>query len=383
MTTITRFPGGNLFAMLLCAVCLAGTDSGLRAGEPPWIHPLAKRLPFDKQGPFVHLEDGGILAIDAASSYVSRDGGKTWSEPRPLFPDDRDIRVSNERALLRTESGVIIAAFMNLEERHWTWDNKLRDAPEARLPTYVMRSLDGGETWRDIQKLHVDWTGAIRDMIETSDGRVIFTSMKMRHDPGRHSVLTYSSTDEGKTWTASNLIDLGGSGHHGGVTEPTLVELEDDRIWMLIRTNWGEFWSAYSHDGGKFWRVIKPSGIPASSAPGLIKRLASGRLVLVWNRPLPEGKSDWPLSGGDGLWSRAPVSNHREELSIAFSDDDGASWTKPVVIAHARDTSASGSRRWVSYPYVFEKSPGELWITTMQGGLRMSLREEDFVEAEK
>ncbi len=268
---------------------------------------------------------------------------------------------------------------MNLNERNWTWQNELFDAPDAKLPTWVMRSEDDGKTWTHVQKMHDDWSGAVRDMIQTKDGRIIFTAMKLLHDPGRHSVLTYSSDDDGKTWTASNLIDLGGKGHHGGVTEPTLTELPDGRLWMLIRTNWGEFWSAYSHDGGRCWRIIQPSGIAASSAPGLLKRLSSGRLILVWNRPFPEGKSKWPLSGGDGLWSETPVSNHREELSVAFSEDNGKSWTDPIVIARTQLAADSKKSRWIAYPYLFEHKPGELWLTTMQGNARIRFREQDLV----
>lgn len=367
----------RIASFTVCILVLSITSTN--AGEGMWTDARFQPLPTDKQGPFVRTSDGEVLAIDATSSYVSRDGGKTWSEPRPLFSAKQNIRVSNERALFRTRDGAVIAAFMNLAERKWTWSNKLGDAPAAKLPTYAMRSLDDGKTWQDVQKLHDNWTGAVRDMIQTKDGRVIFTAMRMRHDPGRHSVLTYSSTDNGKTWKASNLIDLGGAGHHGGVTEPTLTELKDGRIWMLIRTNWGEFWSAYSHDGGQFWRVIQPSGIPASSAPGMLKRLHSGRLLLVWNRPYPDGKTEWPLSGGDNLWSATPVSNHREELSMAWSNDEGKTWSKPIVIAHNRNAAARGSGRWVAYPYVFEHKPGELWITTMQGGLRVQTRESRFI----
>ncbi|MCA9204703.1 MAG: exo-alpha-sialidase [Planctomycetales bacterium] len=365
--------GWNLIGLIFAACVSAGSGPVALADEPMALRldPRCQPLSFDLQGPFVAIDDGGILAIDVSASHISRDGGRTWEPPRPLFDDAVQVRVSNERALLRTRDGVVIAAFMNLAERNWTWKNELHDAPEAVLPTYVMRSLDDGKTWQDVQKLHDDWTGAVRDMIQTRDGRVVFTAMKMRHDPGRHSVLTYSSTDGGKHWTASNLIDLGGRGHHGGVTEPTLTELKDGRIWMLIRTNWGEFWSAYSHDGGRFWRIIQPSGISASSAPGLLKRLASGRLLLLWNRPLPEGKSDWPLTGGDGLWSDVPVSNHREELSLALSDDDGRSWSEPVVIARQPG-------KWLAYPYAFEPRAGEIWITTMQGGLRVKINESDF-----
>jgi hypothetical protein len=342
------------------------------AAEGPWIELRCRPLPSNKLGPFAYLKDGGVLAIDRDATFVSRDGGKTWSGPRPLFPDGRKLQLRDERALLCTRSGTLIASFMNEHERHWTWDDRRRDAPGARLPTYVMRSLDDGKTWQDVQKLHDDWTGAVRDIIQTRDGRVIVSSMKMLHDPGRHSVLTYSSTDDGKSWQAGNLIDLGGSGHHGGATEATVAELKDGRVWLLIRTNWGEFWSGYSFDGGRFWRILQPSGIPASSAPGLLKRLHSGRLLLVWNRPFPEGKDKWPLSGGDGLWSEVPVSNHREELSIAFSEDEGKSWTKPVVIARQKGKS-------LAYPYVFEHQPGELWLTTMQGGVRLRLDERDFI----
>jgi len=374
---------GRRVATLICMTALhvMSAAATVNADDEIRLSDQVRPLAFSFQGPFVRTSDGSVLAIDATSSYLSRDDGKTWSDPRPLFPGTAPVKVSRERAMLRTADGTIVAGFMNLNERHWTWSDDLGDAPNARLPAYVMRSTDDGQSWQDLQMLHEDWTGAIRDMIQTSDGRIILTAMKMQHDPGRHAVLTYSSADDGKTWKASNLIDLGGAGHHGGVTEPTLVELPDGRIWMLIRTNWGEFWSAYSYDGGQFWRVIQPSGIPASSAPGLLKRLSSGRLILIWNRPYPEGSSEWPLSGGDRRWSATPVSNHREELSVSFSDDDGISWSTPAVIADRHNTAKAGSARWLAYPYAFEVRPGQLWITTMQGGLRVLLNESDFVTA--
>ena len=34
---------------------------------------------------------------------------------------------------------------------------------------------------------------------------------------------------------------------------------------------------------------------------------------------------------------------------------------------------------WISYPYAFEATPGRLWISTMQGGLRAELSEADFL----
>ena len=69
------------------------------------------------------------------------------------------------------------------------------------------------------------------------------------------------------------------------------------------------------------------------------------------------------------------MSNHREELSLALSDDDGTTWTKPVVIAKQAD-------KWLAYPYVFEVEPGRIWLTTMQGEVRVEFNESDFIVSE-
>lgn len=354
----------SLLAMAIAAVPAAADDA-------LWIHPEAKPLPTDMMGPFVHLPDGGILAVEGNTVCQSADGGKTW-ETRPFPLDTDEFEVSNERALIRTREGTVILACMNMAERVWKWNSEIHDAdPGTTLPTYAVRSTDDGKTWEKPIKLHDEWSGCVRNMIQTREGRVVFTAMRLLNKPGRHSVLTYSSTDEGVTWKPSNVIDLGGNGHHGGATEATAVELNDGRLWKLIRTNLGVFWQAYSTDG-VYWREMGPTDIEASSAPGQLTRLASGRIMLLWNRPYPEGTDEYPLRGGDGEWSETPVSNHRGELSVAFSEDEGATWSAPIVLA--RNPGAS-----LAYPYVFERVPGEIWLTTMQGGVRIQFRESDLI----
>ena len=73
-------------------------------------------------------------------------------------------------------------------------------------------------------------------------------------------------------------------------------------------------------------------------------------MVLVWNRLYPEGSTSYQRRAG--AYSNVPGSWHREELSIAFSEDDGNSWTDPVVLAK--------EETGLSYPYIFERRPGEL-----------------------
>lgn len=334
-----------------------------------------------KMGPFVKLNDGSLLTVDDTVCLISNDEGKSWT-PYQIFDNPNEFQISNERALINTTGNVVILAFMNLKERgNWNWNTEISDSPGARLPTYTVRSLDGGKTWTDLQKLHNEWTGAIRDMIETQSGNIVFTSMMMKHNPGHHTVLTYKSGSDGKSWIRSNIIDLGGIGHHSGVTEATVEQLQDGRLWLLMRTNWGTFWEAFSSDDGEQWITIRPTNIEASSAPGLLKRLKSGRLVLVWNRRFPEGTREYPLSGGDNQWSEVAASNHRDELSISFSADEGKTWTIPRVIAKIdKAKTLNPPLKRISYPYVFENEPGELWITTMQGGLGIKLKENDFLD---
>jgi sialidase-1 len=366
-----------VLALLVSAPALIGTAAADPASQ---FKPASAGVELDsrltdmpglRMGPFVRLADRRLLTVEDTMCQISNDEGQTWHGSR-IFDDPSKFKISQERALLRTRKGAVIAAFMNNVEEHWTWDSKLGDAPGAVLPTYVMRSLDEGKTWQPPQKLHDDWTGAIRDILQTRRGRVIFTSMKLRHNPGRHSVITYASDDEGQSWRASNIIDMGGAGDHDGTIEATILELKDDRLLMLLRTSWMYFWRAESADGGLTWHPLGPSDIPASSSPGLLHRFDGGRIALIWNRAFPEGKESFPLTGGDRQRTATPASWFRGELSLAFSDDECRTWTKPVVIAR--------SPKGLAYPYVFEAAPGELWITTMQGSLHAKLHEADFIQ---
>ncbi|HBC30315.1 MAG TPA: exo-alpha-sialidase, partial [Clostridiales bacterium] len=351
----------SLFSIIVFSAVSQTNDKSQLTTNGYWIHDKVEEIPNLKTGPFVRLKDGSILTIEKNMSCISSDGGKTW-KTYPIFKDSNNFDIRIERVLLRTSNGTIILAFANEKERaNWKWNNEISDSPGATIPTYAIRSLDEGKTWQDLQKLHDEWTGANRDIIETNNGNIIFTSMMMRHNPGHHAIVTYTSKTNGLNWIRSNIIDLGGVGHHSGVTEATIEQLKDGRIWMLMRTNWGVFWEAYSENDGLKWEKYKPTKIDASTAPGLLQRLQSGRLILVWNRYYPEGKNYYPLYGGDGIATEVATSNHREELSIMFSDDDGKTWNEPVVIAK---TTPESKTKTLSYPRVFEATPGEIWITT-------------------
>ncbi|NOX54250.1 MAG: exo-alpha-sialidase [Planctomycetes bacterium] len=343
-----------------------------------WVHSRCTQLEITSNGPFAVMPDGTLLTVTSEGLRASADDGKTWSAAQPICPGLKGSEPSAYR-LVRTRDGTLVLVFLDFTQFKFSWDDE-RGEPrdDCRLEVWAIRSTDGGKTWTDKQRLLDGYNANFFGFIETSSGRLVVTLEHLMRDPGRWVACSFWSDDAGQSWQRSNFIDLGGHGHHDGATEPTVAELRDGQLLMFIRTNLDRFWQAVSTDGGRYWRIIGPSPIDASSSPGQLLRLQSGRLVLVWNRLDPEGRR-YPRSR-PGPASEVACSWHREELSIAYSDD-GRTWSKPVVIARQ-----PGGQ--LSYPYVFERRPGELWIIAgfafrkswkERFSLRLKLNEQDLV----
>ncbi len=331
------------------------------------MHSKGEALPFDHQGPFVTTSDGGLLGVGRSNAFISRDDGRSWNS-FPLFQANDKYEARDERALLKLRDGTVVFAWMNERQRHQggPW-GKGGEAEAAKwvLPVYVSRSTDDGETWSEPLMIQEGWCGAIRSLIQLKSGRLVLVAQKVI--PWRHVTLTYVSDDQGKTWNSSNLVDIEttDSGDHGGTMEGSVIELTDGRLYMLIRTTRGWLWEAYSSDGGQKWEGVAQSKIRSSTCCGHLARLVSGRLALLWNHPTDENPRDI---------------RSREELSLAFSDDDGKTWTKRLVLS--KRSLLPGEPYYMarqSYPYLYERSPGKFWITTMQGGLRMKIAEADLL----
>jgi len=50
---------------------------------------------------------------------------------------------------------------------------------------------------------------------------------------------------------------------------------------------------------------------------------------------------------------------YRNEVVAAFSSDEGKSWSEPVVLVKSKEDGWPGQ---ISYPYAFERRPGEIWV---------------------
>ena len=343
----------NICLRLSVGVCLSASLFG--ADPTPQLHPSATGLPSSHQGPFVTAENGDVLCMETDKVLRSSDDGQTWSSS-PVFESPGKFRISNERAVLRTAEGTLIAGWMNLSERKsppgWNWGKDGYDWRQFVLPTYICRSVDDGRTWQQPVKLSDPWCGCIHSLIQMSSGRIVLIGQEIIPE-WRHATVTFVSDDQGQTWQRGTMLDYGVGAHdHAGSIEGSVVERKDGSLYLLLRTESGWLWEATSRDGLE-WQGLRQSKIPSVTCCPQLARLADGRISLLWNAPprhQPKNRSS------------------RCELSLVFSDDEALTWSEPVVVAA---NYRPGAR--VSYPYLYERRPGELWITTMQGDLRMKL----------
>lgn len=356
------------------------------------LHHLCTILPNERFGQFVELNDGSLLTIftfnNTSNISISRDDGATWSDRE--IKDENGLKINNicnAAPLLRTKSGVLVLVYM--------WYGEFE--PLKSLDVWSIRSLDEGQTWVDGQRIYKGYCGGLNNIIQTKTGHIVVPVEGLLLTPNMHHAQSvFISADEGKSWEQSvfksmelgspKFLDLGGYGDHDGTMEATIIELKDGRLWMLIRTPLYCLWEAFSEDQGQSWHMMRPSQFDASNSPGYLARLSSGRIALVWNRLYPEGLDtegylEASTAGDDEIRKICPFAHaytanvQRDEISIAFSEDEGKTWTLPVALA--RDIS----NRNLAYPYIFERRPGELWIYATQGKppVGIKLFEKDFI----
>jgi sialidase-1 len=153
-------------------------------------------------------------------------------------------------------------------------------------------------------------------------GRVILPTW-VSHDRMKSTYsFTFYSDDKGHTWKKSNEITVRlpskGRDTSPAAEEPTIVELKDGGLLMLIRTYVGSFFKSYSNDRGATWSEAVNSGIPAPGAqPTLVRIPASGDLLLLFNYgEAEEINGPWP----------------RTRIASAISRDEGRTFSSIRIL---------------------------------------------------
>jgi hypothetical protein len=277
---------------------------------------------------------------------TSDDDGETWSKPRlvvdahaPQLPRDRSVLVGN---LWTDPLGRLWLFFDQSMEmfdgRGGVWAS-ICENPDAETPAWsAPRRIWHGVMLNKPTVLSTgEWLLPIS--LDQRDGtareqRAIFGPFQgifPELDPLRGANVLVS-TDKGATWQRRGAVKFPNPDWH----EHMLVERRDGAVWMLARTQRGIMQST-STDGGRTWaEPTEPPGIRQPNARFHIRRLASGRLLLV--------KHGDRIDGHEG----------RVQLSAWLSEDDGRTWQGGLVL---------DERKGISYPDGVEAPDGTIYIS--------------------
>lgn len=259
---------------------------------------------------------------------TSGDDGKTWSGPKLVIDPPAPVR-AYDPCLWHDPSGrlwLFWAQSHNLwDGRSGVWaittDNSGDEDPEWSAPR---RLGDGIMMNKPTALKSGDWLlpAAIWERASRTDPA---HSHDLSDKTGANVLI---SKDQGKSFSF-----LGGALVPNRVfDEHSIIEKRDGTLWMLVRAAYG-IGESFSRDGGKTWDEGRRSSLPNVNSRFFIKRLDSGRLLLVTHRP-PDGKT-------------------RSHLMAHVSDDDGETWRGGLMI---------DERAGVSYPDGVESPDGLIYL---------------------
>jgi hypothetical protein len=332
--------------------------------DSPENEAVIVKLPDGKLRVFYTLQPSGT----ELRSITSGDGGLTWGDDRfevtmpgravfciqALVANDGELHAF---VLVRRGEGRRYGIDLFLDVWHW-------------------RTTEGCTAWTSGERIFEGVVGALRGVTQLKSGRILLpvgmwlAGRKAGLPTGAHEVSAMYSDDNGATWqmSPSRLVAPCYEGYNGsnyGACEPNVVELEDNHVWMLMRTQTGSMYESHSYNGGTTWSDAQPSVFAASDSPAEILRLADDRLMVIWNNhqnpPRVDGK---PVAGG------------RDALHAAISADNGRTWRGCREIYRDPLRNESPPRRGdrgTAYATAVMNDEGKVVVATGQGEHRRAI----------
>lgn len=327
------------------------------------------------------------------SIYLARlpAGGTVWSLPEKMSDDPE-----------HSEQNPVL--FIAPDRKIWLlWTSQTAGNQDSAIVMHRV-SEDGGFTWtQPLLLIGKPGTFVRQPVIVNAAGEWLLPVFHCRYIPGQKWVgdADYSgvmvSKDGGKTWKERIVPGSLGCVHMN------IVPLGNDRFAAFFRSRWADFvHRSASEDGGKTWSQPVALNIPNNNSSIQCVRLTGGqpggqRLALVYNDNsaagakarreslydeiedapaapnaaeqkanfvAPENEEDQPPppDGRKAFWG-AP----RAPLSLAFSDDEGLSWTKAVNLEEGdgfclTNNSKDAKNREFSYPSIVCGRDGALHV---------------------
>ncbi len=259
---------------------------------------------------------------------TSDDGGDSWSSPR--------LAIGARSEASQKISGALVGnLWTDPQGRLWLFFDQLLGDMQGRvtgvdavLSNWYMRCDDpdvAEPVWSEPVQFAEGCT--LNKPIVLSNGDWLLPVSDWHQQTAR----VFVSTDQGDSWKERGHLKF----PDWQFDEHMMVELKDGRLWMLARTS-GQPFESFSGDSGRTWSTPQQAAtVQNVNARFFLRRLQSGRILLVKNG------------------SPAERLSKRTHMSAWLSDDEGETWKGGLLL---------DQRNAVSYPDGFESPDGLIHI---------------------
>lgn len=273
----------------------------------------------------------------------SADGGVTWSEAKPLWPDSYHRQFSVCASISAAPNGDLLVFGFRipvgvLGEPYWS------EATQGLKQNELIwaRSRDNGVTWDLPRVIPMPIPGSAEapcPVIQTSKGHLIccyspYNTFDPKLQVDKNQVVFLVSKDDGRTWQHRTMLRFPQPDALGA--EAWVVELADGRLlgasWHIAGQTDPMNPYALSADDGSTWTPLRSTGIRGQSIA--LTPLPDGRVLMVYNQRKhgPVGvwlavakptEQDFGLERNEQVWA-AEISSQKPTQKDA---DDMKSWT--------------------------------------------------------
>lgn len=272
---------------------------------------------------------------------TSDDDGSSWSKPR--------LAVGARTEFAQKLSGALVGnLWTDPKGRLWLFFDQQLGDPEGKITNWFIRCDNpdaDAPIWSKPAYFAEGCTLNKPTVLKSGDWLLPVSDWQKK------TARVFASTDEGRSWKERGGLKF----PNWQFDEHMTVELRDGRLWMLARTS-GQPHESFSSDGGETWSEPRQAvTVQNVSARFFLRRLKSGRILLVKNGSPAE---------------RLPMRTH---MSAYLSEDEGQTWKGGLLL----------EERGSTYPDGFESPDGLIHILYDRGrehGAEMLLakfREED------
>ena len=268
------------------------------------LYTIAEFDTYAREPVIAQMKDGSLICVfltggptepdneNFAAVSRSRDGGKSWTEPTPLFTHPKRGAWCTD---IFTDGEYPVAAVCLYNA----------DSHYRELTTYFSESRDNGATWSAPKSIkgHLDGC-SLRRGVTLSNGDVLYPLY------WQEAVSDYNWPDNWREhleiWRFCSGVGIKAKGEdvfyrYGYLADPELsfwepnaVEADPGHIIMYLRNRSRVLYVTESFDYGRSWSEPRPTGIPHSDSKTTVMKVG-GDIIMI-NNAIGRGRTHLELT---------------------------------------------------------------------------------------